>query len=110
MMTWDFYVNREGGGMRASSGTSNLTTGLTVAGALLGSLSAAGGGLLAKSRENEFISWDDARTVTLNAKKKTVTITRKSLVFPIRLYCTDAIYPQVEGYIRKYVNPALIKE
>jgi hypothetical protein len=109
MITSDYYVNREGGGLAASSGSSNLTTGITVAGALLGSMTAAGAGMIAKSRENDFIAWNDARSVALNSKKKTVTITRKSLVFPIRLYCTDANYQQVEAYIRKYVNPSLIK-
>ena len=109
-MTSDYFVNREGAGQEASKTTSKVNTGIAVAGTLLGSLSSAGAGMLAKSRENDFIRWDESRSVALNRKKKTVTVTRKSLVFPIRLYCTDENYDQVAAYIRKNVNPAIIKE
>jgi len=109
-MASDFFVNLEGAGQEASKTTSNVNTGLAVAGSLLGSLSAAGGGILAKSRENDFIRWDESRSVALNRKKKTVTVTRKSLIFPIRLYCTDDNYEQVAAFIREHVNPALVKE
>jgi hypothetical protein len=108
--TSDYFANREGAGQAASKKTSDVNTGLAVAGTLLGSLSAAGGGILAKSREDDFIRWDESRSVALNRKKKTVTVTRKSLVFPIRLYCTDENYEQVVAFIRKYVDHALIKE
>ena len=108
--TSDYFVNPEGAGQAASKKTSDVNTGIAVAGGLLGSLSAAGGGILAKSREDDFIRWDESRSVALNRKKKTVTVTRKSLVFPIRLYCTDENYDQVAAYIRKNVNPAIIKE
>jgi hypothetical protein len=109
-MASDFFVNLEGAGQEASKTTSNVNTGLAVAGSLLGSLSAAGGGILAKSREDDFIRWDESRSVALNRKKKTVTVTRKSLIFPIRLYCTDGNYEQVAAFIREHVDPALVKE
>ncbi len=110
-----FYVRLlcgepRGAGQAASKKTSDVNTGLAVAGTLLGSLSTAGAGILAKSREDDFIRWDESRSVALNRKKKTVTVTRKSLIFPIRLYCTDKNYDQVVAFIRKNVDPALIKE
>lgn len=108
--TSDYYVTPEGAGQAASKKTSSVNTGIAVAGGLLGSLSAAGGGILAKSREDDFIRWDESRSVALNRKKKTVTVTRKSLIFPIRLYCTDENYEQVAAFIKKSVDPALIKE
>ncbi|MDD1711319.1 MAG: zinc ribbon domain-containing protein [Methanoregulaceae archaeon] len=108
--TSDYFVNSGGAGQAASKKTSDVNTGVAVAGTLLGSLSAAGAGILAKSREDDFIRWDEARSVALNQKKKTVTVTRKSLVFPIRLYCTDGNYDQVVAFIRKYAYPAIIKE
>jgi len=37
-------------------------------------------------------------------------VTRKSLIFPIRLYCTNENYEQVVAFIKKNVDPALIKE
>ena len=109
-MASDFFVNLEGAGQEASKMTSNVNTGLAVGGTLLGSFAAAGAGILAKSRENDFIRWDETRTVALNRKKKTVTVTRKSLVFPIRLYCTDENYEQVAAFIRQHVDKPLIKE
>lgn len=109
-MASDFYVNSEGAGQGASMASSAVNTTATVGGALLGSLTAAGAGILAKSREDDFIRWDESRTVALDKKKKTVTVTRKSLVFPIRLYCTDENYEQVAAYIRSHVDKALIKE
>jgi hypothetical protein len=69
-MASDFYVNTEGAGQEASKTTSTVNTGLAVGGSLLGSFTAAGAGILAKSRENDFISWDETRTVALNKKKK----------------------------------------
>ncbi|HPA07889.1 MAG TPA: zinc ribbon domain-containing protein [Methanoregulaceae archaeon] len=108
--TSDYFVNPEGAGQAASKKTSDVNTGLAVAGTLLGSLSTAGAGILAKSREDDFIRWDESRSVALNRKKKTVTVTRKSLIFPIRLYCTDENYDQVVAFIRKNVDPALIEE
>jgi hypothetical protein len=86
-----------------------LNTGLSVAGALLGSLTAAGAGMITKGQEDLFIGWDEARSVALNPGKKTVTVTRKSFVFPVRLYCTEENYVQVEAFIREHVNPDLIK-
>ena len=65
--------------------------------------------MIAKSRENDMIRWDETKKVALNSKKKTVTVTRKSLIFPIRLYCTDSNYDEVAAFIRKHVDPALIK-
>jgi len=109
-MASDFFVNLEGAGQEASKTTSAVNTGAAVGGSLLGSLTAAGTGILAKSRENDFVRWDEARSVALNAKKKTVTVTRKSLVFPIRLYCTNENYDEVAAFIRQHVNPALVKE
>jgi hypothetical protein len=109
-MASDFFVNTEGAGQAASKTTSNVNTGLAVGGSLLGSFAAAGAGILAKSRENDFIRWDETRSVALNTKKKTVTVTRKSLVFPIRLYCTAENYEQVAIFIRQHVDNALVKE
>lgn len=108
-MASDFFVNSKGAGQEASKTASRVTTAATVGGSLLGSLTAAGAGMLAKSRENDFIRWDEARSVALNPKKKTVTVTRKSQVFPIRLYCTEENYDKVAAFIRKHVDPALIK-
>ncbi len=109
-LTSDYYVNREGAGQAASKATSNLNTGITVAGALLGSLTATGAGLIQKGREDDFIAWNDARSVTLNGKKKHITVTRKSLIFPVRLYCTDENYAEVVSFIRGNVDPALVSE
>ncbi|HPH34435.1 MAG TPA: zinc ribbon domain-containing protein [Methanoregulaceae archaeon] len=109
-MASDYFVNRDGAGQEASKTASKVTTAATVGGALLGSLTAAGAGMIAKSREDDFIRWAESRSVALNRKKKTVTVTRKSLVFPIRLYCTDENYEQVVAFIRKHVDPAIIKE
>jgi hypothetical protein len=109
-MTSDYFVTPDGAGQEASQATSNLNTGVTVAGAVPGSLTATGAGLINKGRENDFIRWDEARSVTLNPKKKTVTVTRKTLILPIRLYCTDEIYDRVAGFIRTRVDPAIIRE
>ncbi len=109
-MTSDYFVNTEGAGQEASKKKSNVNTGIAVAGSILGSLSAAGGGLIEMSRENEFIRWNETRSIAFNQKKKTVTVTRKSLIFPIRLFCTDENYEQVVTFIRKHVDPGLIKE
>jgi hypothetical protein len=109
-MAYDFYVNPEGAGQAASRGASMVNTTATVGGALLGSLTAAGAGILAKSREDDFIRWDESKAVALDKNKKTVTVTRKSLIFPLRLYCTDENYEQVAGYIRQHVDKTLIRE
>lgn len=108
-MKSDYYLNKEGAGLAAASSTRTMTTGITAAGVLLGSMTAAGAGMLAKSRENDFISWSNARSVALNAKKKTVTITRKSFIAPIRLYCLEENYKLIEDFIRRNVNPAIVK-
>jgi|GEM_PF-1161414 hypothetical protein len=108
-MKSDYFVNKEGAGLAAASSTSAMTTGITAAGVLLGSMTAAGAGMLVKSRETDFIAWDNARSVALNAKKKTVTVTRKSFIAPIRLYCLEENYRSVEDFIRQNVNPAIVK-
>jgi len=107
--TADYYVNLQGAGQQASKATGSVNTGITIAGILLGSMSAAGAGMIAKGQETQFISWDEARSVAFNPRKKTMTVTRKSFVFPVRLYCTEDNYELVAAFIREHVNPALIK-
>lgn len=109
-MSYDFFVTAEGAGQEASRAVSGLNTGVTVAGALLGSLATAGAGLMTMARENDSIRWDDTRSVALNRRNRTVTVTRKSLICPIRLYCTEENYPAVERFIKTHVDPALIRE
>ena len=107
--TAEYYVNPEGAGLQASKTTGDLNTGITVAGILLGSLNAAGAGMIAKGQESQFIGWDESRSIAFNKKKKTVTVTRKSFVFPVRLYCTGENYEQVASFIREHVNPDLVR-
>lgn len=77
-------------GIAFTSGKSEKTVADSVAviGALAGSASAAGAGLLAKSEQDAFIGWDEIRKVKVRKGMRYILIRKGFGSKPIGLYCT----------------------
>ncbi len=73
-----------------------MVAGVTAAGgAVLGSASAAGAGLLALSDTAAFIAWEDAAGIAVDPKRRTVLVRRNTFFKPIRLYCSAADFEMI---------------
>ncbi|MDH7511260.1 MAG: hypothetical protein QHH04_09510 [Methanolinea sp.] len=106
----DFVVSSRGVGQSASKSTKKLNTGLAIGGILTGSPTAVGAGMIVKGREDQSIEWNEVRSITVDHRKRTITVRRKSLVFPIRLYCTEENFGEVLSMVRRFAPPGTLRE
>lgn len=106
----EFAITPEGIGYRAGERSKAINR-ATLAGSVAGgSLSGAGGSLINISREMDFMSWDEVRSITVYPKERSLVFTRKSLLFPFAFYCTEENFKTVRALARKYAPGARYKE
>lgn len=74
---------------------------VTIIGALAGSATTTGAGLLASSQEEMSWAWDDIHRVKFHPGPRVITIMNSWRALE-RLYCTAEQYPQVEAAVRRY--------
>ena len=113
LIAWIFFGNRFATSFRVSSygiGWASLSRRArtanrlaVVAGALGGSMSTAGAGLLAVSAESGAVPWSDIRQVKKYPDERVITIMNSWRVV-IRLYCTPENYAYVSQLLDWYFN------
>jgi hypothetical protein len=109
-MTTDFAVMKEGIGYRAGKESKAVNRATLVGTAIGGSLAGAGGSLINISREMDFMSWDEMRSITVYPRERSLMFYRKMLVFPFMLYCTPENFETVKGLVRKFAPDVPYKE
>lgn len=86
-----FYVNNAGVGYEAGGPAKKISRRTLVLSLMSGSIKAAGKSLIAISQEENFISWQDVRSVKIYSRQRVIHISSKELIYPIALYCTAEI-------------------
>jgi len=101
----DYAVDNKGL-YQTVKGTSSKVHRLAIILGVLGrSPVAIGAGLTAKSGEERFISWQEARLIKINKKKRYIFISRAFLgIYPIDMFCTESNFPEVLACIKKYIS------
>jgi len=83
---------------------------VVVGGGAGGSLSAAGSGLLAASREDETFTWDQAHIIRIYRKHGIIIMRRRSRFTPMAIYATKENFAQVRQVILENCPNARVKE
>jgi hypothetical protein len=104
-----FYVNHAGIGYEAGPLAKKVNRGTLILSLMSGSVKAAGTTLIAISQEENFISWEDVRSVKIYARPRVVHIRSKELINPIALYCTPETFGRVTDIISKKVSLTAIR-
>ena len=98
----EYVVDNEGVHCRTQekqANTNRLINGLTVAlGLLSGKPSTAGAGMLAQSRQNEFLKWSHVTKARYKPKQKVIVL-RGGWTENITLFCSKENYEQVEQIV-----------
>jgi hypothetical protein len=97
-----FFVSDEGVAYRAGSATRAIDRVAAGGSAVLGSLSGTGAGMLAISQEDNMLSWQDVRYISLYPGVKSLVLRSKYLISPVVLYCTEENWPRVLSMVRTY--------
>lgn len=87
-----FALTTEGVRSVAGKGSAAASDAAVILGALTGTMSALGAGLLAQSEKNAFIPYGDVRKIKAGAGSRYVLIKGGFLDKPIGLYCTAENY------------------
>lgn len=103
-----FSLNEKGIGYEAGKRSRDINKGLAMAGAMSGSPTAAGAGMLAASRDSNFIKWEDVGSVKIHRRQRVIYVRSKMLIDPIALYCTHGNFHIVEDMVRSRVNDTKI--
>lgn len=106
----DFAVTKEGIGYRAGKESKAINRATLAGTAIGGSLAGAGGSLINISREMDFMSWDEMRSITVYPRERSLMFYRRILLFPFVLYCTPENFEAVKGLVRKYAPDVPYKE
>jgi hypothetical protein len=104
-----FSVNNAGVGYEAGGPAKKISRGTLALSLMSGSINAAGTSLIAISQEENFISWQDVRSVKIYARQRVIYIRSKELISPIALYCTPENFGRVTDIIAKKVSLPFIK-
>lgn len=106
----EYAITPQGIGYRAGEGSKAINR-ATMAGSIAGgSLAGAGGSLVNISREMDFMSWDEVRSITVYPKERSLVFSRKALLFPFAFYCTEENFGTVVALARKYAPGARYRE
>jgi hypothetical protein len=106
----DFAVTKDGIGYRAGKASKAINRATLAGTAIGGSLAGAGGSMINISREMDFMSWKEMRSITVYPRERSLLFYRKVLLFPFALYCTPENFETVKGLIRKYAPDVPYKE
>ena len=102
----EFFVSSEGVAYSAGSTTRALDRVSAGGAAVLGSMSGTGAGLLAMSQENNLLSWEDVRYISVYPRVRSMVFRSKYLIGPVVLYCTEENFPHVLTMVKRYA-PAI---
>jgi len=102
----EFFVSSEGVAYSAGSTTRALDRVSAGGAAVLGSMSGSGAGLLAMSQENNLLSWEDVRYISVYPRVRSMVFRSKYLIGPVVLYCTEENFPHVLAMVKRYA-PAI---
>lgn len=80
-----------------------INTLAVVLGLLSGKPAVAGAGVLAQSRQEVWVKWNNIRKVKYLPKKQAVLL-RGGFTENIAVFCTPANYPEVEAFIRSVLH------
>jgi hypothetical protein len=95
-----FFISSEGVAYRAGSTTRTPDRVAAGGSAVLGSLSGTGAGMLAISQEDNMLSWQDVRYISLFPGVRSLVLRSKYLISPVVLYCTEENRPRVLSMVR----------
>jgi hypothetical protein len=104
-----FYVNNAGVGYEAGGPAKKISRGTLVLSLMSGSIKAAGTSLIAISQEENFISWQDVRSIKIYPRQRVIHISSKELINPIALYCTAENFGRATDIIAKKMSLSSIK-
>ena len=104
-----FYVNNAGVGYEAGSPAKKISHGTLILSLMSGLITAAGTSLIAISQEENFISWQDVRSVKIYSRQRIIHISSKELLNPIAVYCTEENFGRASDIIAKKVSLSSIK-
>lgn len=98
---YEYQYRIDAAGIRASTHGRTATTNhiVNVLLILVGGLSATGAGLMAASRQSQFIAWEQVTRIAVDERQRTITLLRGRR--PLMLVACDAVrYPVVLEYVR----------
>lgn len=102
-----FAVSEKGVGFAGGETMKKVNDTLAIASILTGNPGVAGAGLANYGTEQNFIRWQEIRSITVSKSDNYILIRPQSLVHPIPLYCTKDNFFQVLGILKKY-RPDLV--
>jgi len=105
-----YYITHRGVRMIAGDYIKNLNRATIAGGALGGSLTATGSGMLAKSREDEDFTWSDAHTIRIFKRNGIIILRRRGLFAPLAIYTTRDNFAEVRGIVLKNCPNARVTE
>lgn len=73
---------------------------VTVLGLLSGRFSAAGAGMLAQSRQSEYLEWSRVKKASFHPKGRTILLCG-GFAETVALFCTEENYPEIEEFVRR---------
>jgi hypothetical protein len=100
-----FFISDEGVAYRAGSVTRTIDRVAGGGSAVLGSLSGTGTGMLAISQEENMLSWQDVRYISLYPGVRSLVLRSKYLISPVVLYCTEENWSRVLSMVHRYAPP-----
>jgi len=102
----EFFISDEGVAYKAGSTTRALDRVSTGGSVVLGSMTGTGAGLLAMSQENNVLSWEEVRYVSVYHSVRSIVFRSKYLISPVVLYYTDENFSGILAMVKKYA-PAI---
>lgn len=102
-----FILDDKGVGSKISRANSKLNKTTIVLGALIGSPTAVGAGLLASSNEETFFAWNGLHKVTVDRKRMVINIHNSWRALQ-RIYCYPENFEDVLNYVSLQVEPSII--
>lgn len=99
---YHFIIDSDGAAYLPGKDAQKMTGTMAVLGILSGNVTAAGAGLLARGQASGGIRWKEVKSVRLIPDEKKIYITRKALVNPVLICCTDETYPVAVELTRRY--------
>jgi hypothetical protein len=100
-----FFISDEGVAYRAGSVTRTIDRVAGGGSAVLGSLSGTGTGMLAISQEENMLSWQDVRYISLYPGVRSLVLRSKYLISPVVLYCTEENWSRILSMVHRYAPP-----
>jgi len=98
-----YTLDSKGVGSRFTRSVSKINTMTIVLGALAGSPTVTGAGLLASSRESSFVSWDSVQKVTVDPTRRVISLHNGWRALQ-RLYCYPDNYETVHDFVKQHVS------